>query len=982
MLPRSLFRRKMPCELSTITGYNELAMNLPAGTVTFLFTDIEGSTRLWEAHPDAMKLALARHDALLKQIIEQNNGHVFKTVGDAFCAAFPTASDGLNAVLTAQLALICELWPEEIVIKVRMALHTGTVESRDGDYFGQPLNRVARLLATGYGQQILLSQATYELIQESLPKQTTLKDLGNHQLKDLSHSERVFQLQNPGLPGKFPPIKSLSTHINNLPQQVTSFIGREKELVEVKELLQKTRLLTLTGSGGSGKSRLSLQLAADVLENFPDGAFLIELAPLSDPGFVAQAVASVLSIKEEPGKPILTTLTEYLKGKKLLFLIDNCEHVLDSSAKLADALIRNCPGVQILATSREGLGIAGETTFRVPSLSLPDPKQVQTPESLSHFESAQLFIDRALQNKTNFSVTSNNCRALASICFRLDGIPLAIELAAARTRSLSVEEIDGKLDQRFRLLTGGYRTSLPRQQTLRSLIDWSYDLLSNEEKRILERLSVFSGGWTLEAAESVCVDDYIEDWEILDYLTSLLDKNLILAEQKEGRTRYRLLETIRQYARDRLLDNGTGDAVRKRHRDYFLTLAEEIVPKLKGAELAGWLHLLEEEHENFRASLGWSLNGTEFVEALRFCAALQRFWFTRCHLSEGREWCAQALGKPGTQGRLQERADTLLGAGVMARLQGDYPAAQSHLKESLALSEQLENKIGVANSLNNLGSIAIDQGDFPSARAFIENSLIFFREIENKAGIASSLNVLGVVALCQCDYLSARKYCEESLAISRELKDTGCIAGALGNLGIIANYLGDYSLARTYQEESLAKSREIGNMTNIASSLVNLGNVAEVQGDFSSAHAHYEESLAIYREIGHKNGIANVLNSLGAVALSRGDSLSACAHHEESLAIYREIGDKGGFARSLKDFGSLAALESALARAAILWGAAEKLREEIDAPLYSTEIERYEKDVASARTALSDDTAFDAAWAEGRALTLEQAVVLALERGV
>jgi len=466
-------------------------MTVPSGTITLLFTDIEGSTKLWEAHPEAMQIVLARHDTLLREAIATHDGYVFKTIGDAFCAAFATAPEAVQAALSAQQALVRESWPEPLTLKVRMALHTGAVESRDSDYFGPPLNRVARLLSTGHGGQTLLTQATQERVRDSLPPTATLRDLGTHQLKDLARPEQVYQLQHPELPESFPALKSLSTHPNNLPQQVTSFIGREKELAEVQERLAQTRLLTLTGAGGSGKSRLALQAAADLLERFPDGVFLVELAPLADPDLVIQTVAGALGLKEESGLSIQATLIESLKSKQILLLLDNCEHVLDASAKLADALMRSCPDLKLLATSREGLGIAGESTYRVPSLSLPDPKQTQTAETLSHFEAVRLFIDRALQTQPSFTVTNENAPALVSICFRLDGIPLAIELAAARARSLSVEEINSKLDQRFRLLTGGSRTALPRQQTLRSLIDWSYALLSPQEKQVLESLSVF-----------------------------------------------------------------------------------------------------------------------------------------------------------------------------------------------------------------------------------------------------------------------------------------------------------------------------------------------------------------------------------------------------------------------------------------------------------------------------------------------------------
>ncbi len=553
-----------------------------------MFTDIEGSTRLWESYPTEMSVALAKHDALLRHAIEAQRGYVFKTVGDAFCAAFPTAPEALTAALEAQLALAQESWLTPSPIKVRMALHTGAVESRDNDYFGQPLNRVARLLSTGYGGQSLLSQVTYNLVRDSLPIQTALKDLGEHRLKDLARPEQIYQLVHPGLMSEFPPLKSLDSVSlpNNLPQQVTSFIGREKELARIQEALTRSRLLTLTGAGGSGKSRLSLQAAADALETYPDGAWLVELAPLADPNLVPQTVAAVLGIKEQAGQTITQALTNGLKEKRLLLLLDNCEHLLSACAQVVAALIRACPNVTVLATSREALGIGGEQVYRVPSLSLPDPKasMAATAESLSQFEAVRLFIDRAQAVRSEFTVTNANAPALAQLCFHLDGIPLAIELAAARTRAMAVEQINDKLDSRFRLLTGGDKSALPRQQTLRALIDWSYDLLTDSEKTLLARLSVFAGGWTLEAAEAVCAGEPVEDWEVLDLLTSLADKSLILSEEIPGEqaTRYRMLETIRQYAAECLSGSGEKAMVRERHIDFFVSLVEAAKPNMRG----------------------------------------------------------------------------------------------------------------------------------------------------------------------------------------------------------------------------------------------------------------------------------------------------------------------------------------------------------------------------------------------------------------
>ncbi|MBC8134405.1 MAG: adenylate/guanylate cyclase domain-containing protein, partial [Fibrella sp.] len=428
---------------------------MPVGTITFLFTDIEGSTRLWDLAPVAMQTALARHDFLMRTAIEANDGYVFKTVGDAFCAAFHTAGDALRAAVLSQQTLQTEVWETPEPIQVRMALHTGTAEIRDNDYFGPPLNRVSRLLATGHGGQVLLSLPAQELVRDMLPEDVSLRGMGLHRLKDLVRPETVYQLCHPRLADTFAPLRSLDNPElpNNLPQQTTSFIGRDKQIEDIKTLLGNVRLLTLTGAGGCGKTRLSLQVAADLLDTFPDGVWFVELAPLSDPELVSQTAASVLGIKQAPGNTMLKSLADALKSKQLLILLDNCEHVLDASARLAEALLKNCPHVRLVASSREGLNIPGETTYRVPSLSLPDPKTAQTIASVSSYEAVQLFLERALASRPDFAVTTANAPAIAQLCTRLDGIPLAIELAAARVNSLSVEEISQRLDQRFRLLT-------------------------------------------------------------------------------------------------------------------------------------------------------------------------------------------------------------------------------------------------------------------------------------------------------------------------------------------------------------------------------------------------------------------------------------------------------------------------------------------------------------------------------------------------
>ncbi len=1043
---------------------------LPTGTVTFLFSDIEGSTKLWEAYPDAMRVALARHDALLRQAIEDNNGYVFKTIGDAFCAAFTTAPDALSAALAAQQALQRELNHGEegeykgegeprqttaqeakaqtdpqssssplsslpvfpvvqLVLRVRMALHTGTAELRDSDYFGQPLNRVARLLGAAHGGQVLLSDVAHELTRDTLPTFAGLKSLGEHRLRDLGRPEPVFQLLHPDLPDTFAPLKSLDnpTLPNNLPQQVTSFIGREKEIEAVKTLLDKTRLLTLTGSGGNGKTRLSLQVAADVLENYADGVWLIELASLADPALVPQTMAQALSIPEEPGKPLAQTLVAALKDRKMLLVLDNCEHLLSACERLVDTLIRACPALKVLASSREGLGIAGETLYRIPSLSLPDLKHMATAASLGMYEAVRLFVDRAAAVLPDFVVTNQNAPALASVCHRLDGIPLAIELAAARVRSLSVEEINSKLDNRFRLLTGGSRTALPRQQTLRALIDWSYDLLTTQEKMLLCRLSVFVGGWTLAAAEQVGagakeIGEGIEDWEMLDLLTSLADKSLVFARTQGETTRYRLLETVRQYARDRLTESGESLTVRARHANCFLTLAEEARPKLRGLEQGQWLDVLEEEHDNLRQALTWYGEDLENAEAgekgLRLGAALQQFWQTRGHVSEGRERLSALLAHPGGQKHTEARADALNGAGVLARMQGDYDEARVLSEEGLTIARELGDKSGIARSLLTLGTVALDQGDYDGARVQYEESLTIQRTLGSKWGIAASLLNLGIVALERSDYDGARVQYEESLTMFRELGDKSRIAISLGNLGNVATEQGDYVAARVLLEEGLTIRRELGDRSGIAFSLLNLGNVATEQGDYDGARVLLEEGLTLQRELGDKYSIAYSLSNLGNVAKARGDYDGARVLLEESLTIFRELGDKKGTAYTLSNLGIVAleqgdyaaaqaclregltlsrelgdkrvtsyALEgyAALARyrqqparAVRLWSAAAVLRETIGCPLSPVEQEKQGRAITAARKTLSED-AFALAWTEGRTMTLEQATAYALK---
>jgi predicted ATPase/class 3 adenylate cyclase len=880
----------------TSTRAAQRTHSAPAGTVTFLFTDIEGSTRLWERDGARMSQALAAHDALARRAVESRRGTVVKMTGDGLYAIFDDALDALAAALELQRALVDTNATNGVELRVRCALHAGAVERRDDDYFGSPVNRAARIMSAAHGGQVLLSQAVVDRVRHTLPPPVSLRDLGNVRLKDLATPEHVYQLVDPRLRLDFPPLRSLEGTPNNLPQQPTSFIGRDSELGDLAALLAKSRILTLTGAGGCGKTRLALQLAADALEQFSDGVWMIELAALSSAGFVAQTVAKTLGLKEEADRAPSETVADYLADKCSLLMLDNCEHLLDACASLADAIVRRCANVKILATSREALGIGGEQAYRVPSLSLPDPNEPQTPESVAQCESVRLFVDRAALVRAGFGVTAENAATLASICSRLDGIPLAIELAAARARSLSVEEIESKLNQRFRLLTGGSRTALPRQQTLRSLIDWSYDLLGDSAKLLLQRLSVFAGGWLLEAAESICAGATLAPSEILDLLTSLSDKSLVAADPNDANSRFRMVETVRQYAKERLLESGGGDIVRDRHLDYYLALAEKAEPELVGARQVDWLRILAHEHDNLRSALEWSLGQAQSSMGLRLCGALQRFWMTRGHVSEGREWCSRVLSAPGSSPRSATRAKTLNGAGLLAYHQLDYAAARAYHEDALAIRRELGDRKGEAASLNNIGIVALDQGDTASARAMHEQSLQIAREIGNRNGMARSLGNLSMVAMEQRDFAAARPLAEECLAILRELADRG--------------------------------------------------------------------------------GIAIGLHTLAGIAFNQSDLASAGTLLRESLTMLRELGDKGRIAYSLDEIASVVAAVGAPARAARIWGAAQRLREALGAPAANNDALRMRIDAA--RAALHDDSAFYAAWQQGRALTLDQALDLVL----
>ncbi len=882
---------------------------IPSGTITFLFTDIEGSTKRWERNPQEMGVTLARHDELLSKAVEVNGGYVFKTVGDAFCAAFATASQALNSALDAQQSLYREHWAdtgdtgdtgETDRIRVRMALHTGVAEERDGDYFGQPVNRVARLLSAGHGGQTLLSLPTYELVRDQLPAGTQLRDMGEHHLKDLIRPERVFQLTIPGLPAEFPPLRTLDNRPNNLPIQATPLVGREKEVAEAEALLQRSdvRLLTLTGPGGTGKTRLGLQVAADMVDRFEDGVFMVALAPISDPDLVVPTVAMALGVQEAGGRPLLDSLKDHLRDKQLLLFLDNFEQIVEASSHVPE-LLASAPRLKALVTSRVVLRVSGEHDFQVPPLDLPNIKQLPSLERLTQYESVRLFIERAQAAKTDFAINNDNAPFVAEICVRLDGLPLAIELAAVRIRLLPPQAMLARLESRLKLLTGGARDVPARQQTLRNTIAWSYDLLDEGEKALFRRMSVFVGGRTLEAVEAVCSADGDLPIDVLDGISALVDKSLIRQQEGlGGEPRFLMLVTIREYALEQLAESGEAEKLRRDHASFFLTFAEEAETHLTKADQVEWLTRLEEEHDNLRAALSWGLSDLGEVEtALHLCNALWRFWWLHGHNIEGRKWVASALEK-GQDAGPALRARALYSAGIMALGQGDNEKAKTYYEESLAL----------------------------------------FKELGNKQGMSWALNDLGILMEAQLDYDGAEVLVRESLDLKRQLGDKRDVGVALANLGDILRYKNDYAQAMVLLEEGVSILREVKDTYGLATTIGALGMTVLYQGDKGRAAVFFKESLALSMELGYMMQVAGCLGGLAAVSRA----------------------------------------ERQFERAAKIFGAVQSLLDTMNTALHPGDRNDYEQNLAEVRAQLIEEE-FKAAWAEGQALSIEQAIEYALE---
>ncbi len=905
----------------------------PTGTVTLVFTDIEGSTVLLQALGDRYPEVLADHHRLIREAFAHHGALERGSAGDGLYFVFGAARAAVQAAIDAQLAINAATWPGGVVIRDRMGLHTGEPWTASEGYVGLDVHRAARICAAGHGGQILISQTTRDLVADELHPPTGVVDLGPQRLRSFDTPQRLYQIVAEGLDRDFPPPRATDVPRNNLKLEVTSFIGREREIEQASRMLERSSLLTLTGPGGVGKTRIGLRLARTLLDRFEDGVWVVECGALTDPAFVLPSVVSAIGMTEAAGRSLLTAVVDHLKAKQLLLVMDDCDPVLAECADLAAELVRSCPSVRIVVTSREALGVPGEAVLPIASMTTPESGQTVTVHDLEAVDACRLFVERATAVQPTFELTQQNARSVAQLCRRLDGIPLAIELAAARVRTLPVEQIATRLDDRFRLLTGGSRAAVARHQTLRATIDWSYDLLTEAERSVLRRLSVFAGGATLEAAETVCAGDPVDPLDILDLLGRLVEKSLVFTDPTTAEAHFRLLETVREYARGRLVEAGEAADTLRLHRDWYLAMVDEAAPKFfHGPEPVEWLRRLDSEHDDVGAALEWCMDQPgEGSAGLRIAAGLWRYWEIRGHLTEGRGWLERMIEMAGDDVS-PLLANALTGAGTLAFMQGDFRAASTFHERSLALHRQIGDPQSVAYAANNLANTVLQLGDHARARGLYEETIAHCVQIGDWRGEAF---------------------------------------GSI-NLAEVAARQGDFEAARTLHEDVLTTIRASGDRWMEAFVLNAFARATSQAGDRAGARSLHIEALAILEEIGDRRGAARGLTQLAELARADGDTARARGLLRQSLAIRQELGDMPGLASAMESLAGAVASDDPEA-AARLHGAAESLRESIRAMVPPQAAATHDQNLAEIETKLGTDR-FEAARREGRLMTPNEAL--------
>ena len=909
-----------------------------AQTLTFLFTDIEGSTAMLQRLGGSYAEVLVGHHEIIRSGLAAHHGREVDTQGDAFFAVFAAPSACVAAAVEMQRALSAHRWPADYPVRVRMGIHSGEAAQTPVGLVGLEVHRAARIAAVAHGGQIVLSAAAAALLSGSLPAGASVRDLGLHRLKDLGRPERLFQLDADGLPTAFPPLTSLDNPKlrNNLPAQASSFIGRDAQLAEVHRLLDGSRLVTLTGAGGAGKTRLGLQAAAGLADGSGDGVWFVDLAPLQDGDLAAAATASVLGIREDPGRPITETLVDAVGDRRLLVLLDNCEHLIDACAKLADALLRGCPNIVLLTTSREPLGIDGEQVYRVPSMVTP--AEGDGVDVIRSAEAVRLFADRARQQGARLSWDPEAAEVAGRICRRLDGIPLAIELAAARLRVMPVAELDARLDQRFSILTGGSRAALPRQQTLLAMVDWSWELLTPGERHVLAGLSVFAGGFDLAAAEAVAGGEIVPAVEVLGYLAALVDKSLVHFDAGigdgtgDGPVRYRLLETVRQYATRRLQghDRAAADEVAAAHRDHYLALARAAAPRLVARDQPEWLDRLELELDNLRAAIAFSLRRADATAGIGLAASLRIFWKARGHASEGAEALRALLDLPGAQGATVLRGTALASAAYLLEQTGGYATAAEYCDEALAIARSADD-------------------DWLAADAAAIRAFVLVRRGQQAAALPLIAQTLGLARRLGDPHLTARLLSARSYAVDLE---------------------GDHEAAAADAAESLQLFRRAGDRREVGTMLGNLGYAEMSLGELQRGRGHLRESLDIARELDDSYGVVYVTFNLGLAEYLNDSPGAAAALFAESFDLARSVQMRAGTAYALIGL-AMAGSGDDPVRSARLHGAADEALAALGETLESLEARLRDADRERLRAAMGD-AAFVAEYAAGRAAPFEE----------
>jgi predicted ATPase/class 3 adenylate cyclase/DNA-binding CsgD family transcriptional regulator len=1007
---------------------------LPTGTVTLLLADVEGSTRLWESQPDEMTAAIARLNQVVSDLIAAHDGvrPVEQGEGDSFVAAFARAADAVTCALELQRAPLAP-------IRLRIGVHTGDVQLRDdANYAGPTINRTARLRDLAHGGQTVLSGATEDMVVDRLPPGVWLADLGAYPLRDLSRPERVVQLCHPDLRNDFPPLRTASVVVSpNLPPQLTSFVGRQAEMSSLREALMGNRLVTLTGAGGVGKTRLAVHVAAELAGEFGDGVWYADLVPITDPDLVPTTAARALGLPDQPGRSTMDTLLRFVRDRRMLLVLDNCEHLLDACAELVVALLGGAPRLTLLATSREPIGVAGEVSWWVPSLSLAD-------------EAIELFIERARRARTDFRITDDNTETVTEICRRLDGVPLAIELAAARVRALSPSEILDGLHDRFRLLTGGARTAVRRQQTLRASVDWSHALLAEPERVVFRRLAVFLGGFQLDAADAVADGD-MQRFQVLDLLGLLVDKSLVVADNIGGATRYRLLETVRQYALERLGESGEADAVRSRHRDHYTALAA-LLDTPGRADYERCVEQAETEIDNLRAAFGWSRENSDIELALALASSLQPVWLARGRVREGLDWFDAVHTEENAldlQAELRARAfaDNALLATSVGATDGMDQAQQA-----LAIAREVDDPALLLRALTACGLIAVFNNP-EAARPYFAEAIGLALELDDRWRLSQILGWSAIgVTLVAGDPISGRPAAEEGRVLADAIGDRFVSRQCRWCLGIAQLLQGDPAGAVAQFADLVVEAEAAHDVIRRATSLAGLGGALGWQGDTGAAQKAADAAIEAASELGgfqaglgywalataalaagdaataldaseaswqHLNlqpgttgpsrpfraevalaggdpaaarrwadeavsvatgwHLMAALTTRARVEIEQGEPEQAESDAHEALACAAELQAHLGIADTLECLARLASDAGRQREAARLFGAAEAIRRRTGVARFKVWNAAYEASVAALRDAM-DDNDFDSAWAEGAALSTEEAIAYA-QRG-